>query len=73
MIKFKADNLIGLGLSECNLKKLKEGKPITVNMSEMGFPDMKIMIFYGETEEKMQQDLAKFITPETKYSSTIDN
>ena len=73
MIKFKADNLIGFGLSKANVKKLKKGQPISVNMDEMGFPGVKVLIFYGETEEQMQRDMADLITPETKYSSTMDN
>ena len=73
MVKFRADGLIGFGLSEANVKKLKEGSPISIDMDEMGFPGIKAMIFYGETEEKIQRDLAEYITPETKYSSTNDN
>jgi hypothetical protein len=73
MIKFKADNLLGFGLSKANIKKLKKGQPISINMAEMGFPGIKAMIFYGETEEQMQRDMAEFIGPETKYSSTMDN
>ena len=73
MIKFRAGNKIGFGLSEVNIKKLKEGKPISIDMGEMGFPGISAMIFYGETEEQMQGDLAEFIGPETKYSSTMDS
>ena len=73
MVKFKAGNLIGFGLSKANIEKLKKGKPISIDLSEMGFPGNKAMIFYGETEEDMQRDLAEYIGTETKYSSTMDN
>ncbi len=73
MIKFRAGNKVGFGLSKANIEKLKEGKPININMDEMGLPGVSVMIFYGETEEQMQRDMAEFIGPETKYSSTTDN
>lgn len=73
MIKFRAGNKIGFGLSEVNIQKLKEGKPISINLGEMGFPGVSVMIFYGETEEQMQRDMEPFIGPDTDYSSTFDN
>ena len=40
------------GLSEGNIKLLKEGKPILVDLAEIGLPHMgKVFIVYGETEE----------------------
>lgn len=63
MIKFTAGKedgatLIGLGLSEGNLAKLKEGKPIVVWIQEM-IPDckMEVLIFYGATEQAMYEEL----------------
>lgn len=60
MIKFftKADEkhptgLIGLGLSKANLEKLQQGLTILVNGSDIDHPDLKILIFYGETEKQM--------------------
>ena len=73
MIKFKAGDLIGFGLSEGNIQKLKEGKPIAINMQEMGIENMRIIIMYGKTEQDIQSELSDFIGPETKYSSTMDN
>lgn len=60
MIKFVAKDtkLIGFGLSQANIKKLKQGLPILVDMKELGFEtDHKIFIFYGKTEEDMLTDL----------------
>ena len=73
MVKFRAGNKIGFGLSEGNVQKLKEGKPIAFNGNEVGIPGVEIMIFYGETEEQMQRDMEPFIGKETEYSSTFDN
>ena len=73
MIKFAAGDLIGFGLSEANIEKLKQGSPISINLEEVGVPNKRAVIFYGKTEQEMQKDLAKHIGPETKYSSTLDN
>lgn len=62
MIKFTGDRdgktLVGLGISEGNVAKLKEGKPILVHLDEM-IPgiNMDILIFYGDTEQAMYQEL----------------
>lgn len=82
MIKFKAETdektifggktLLGLGLSKENVEMLKKGNPIHVNLNEMGIKDVDMLIFYGETEEDMQRDLAEFIGPDTKQNLTHD-
>lgn len=69
MIKFKLtrDNgkiALGFGLSEENLKLLKQGKPIVVDLNEMGL-DAEIMIMYGETERAILKTLKPFIGKET--------
>ena len=70
MIKFTAQGrgrkLIGIGLSAGNIKRLKQGKPVHIFGEELGFPGIEIMIFYGATERKMQEDLSEFIGPETR-------
>lgn len=70
MIKFTAQRgtrkLIGFGLSEGNLKRMKQGRPIHVHGEEIGLLRTEIMIFYGKTEQSMQQDLSEFIGPETR-------
>lgn len=63
MLKFlgrdKAGNqLVGFGLSEENIRRLKLDQPIVVNMAEMGKPEWgTVLICYGKTEK----DLAKII------------
>ena len=54
------------GLSEENIKRLKEGQPIKVDLAQMGGTG-SVLIFYGETED-MARDLAELIGPETKVS-----
>lgn len=65
MVKFMGEldggkrKLIGLGLSEENVKHLRNGEPILVKGDEIGFSSVDIAVFYGETEEKMCEDLKK--------------
>lgn len=69
MIKFKADGqdgpLLGFGLSENNVRELKKGRPISVDLREMGLPGGRLMIFWGETEAAMAEELREFIGPDT--------
>lgn len=71
MIKFKADGdggpLYGFGLSEENLRRLRDGKPILINLAELGM-EGRAVIFYGRTETDMVRDLkaAGYVTPETE-------
>lgn len=70
MIKFKVDaknnrKLIGLGITEENVKGLKEGKPIFINGEEVDIPGIDIMVFYGKDEKAIQDSLQNFIGPHT--------
>lgn len=73
MLKFRTDDLIGFGLSDKNILKLKNGKPIIIDMTELGVKGKKVMIFYGKTEIDMQKELSEFITKDTKYKSDFDS
>ncbi len=73
MLKFKAGDLIGFGITDENIKNLKDKKPIMVDMSELGLEGKNIMIFYGKTELDLQNELSEFITEDTKYKSDFDN
>lgn len=74
MVKFvagpgKKNCVIGLGLSEKNVQRIRAGEPITIDFLELGLPwQGKIVIFHGETELKMMQGLkeAGFITDQTE-------
>jgi hypothetical protein len=64
MIKFKAlgkDNkeIIGMGLSLENIDRLKNNKPIIFDGKDIGEPGKFFYIFFGETEEKMKDDLSR--------------
>ena len=48
--------MIFLGISALNVEKLKEGKPILVNLADLGL-EGKIAIIYGETEDEIERDL----------------
>ena len=73
MIKFGSENkegkkLLGLGVSEGNVQLLKKGKPILVKseaLKQLTGWDGEIMLFYGETEEKMREMLKEFIGDST--------
>ena len=71
MIKFVGgdanDPIIGLGLSFKNLKKLKQGQPILIDLVEMGLVG-NILIFAGTNEKELEHQLEEFITDETKIN-----
>ena len=56
----KKDNstVLFFGLSEGNIELLKQGKPIIVDLAEMG-ADGKVIIMYGKTEADIMSDLQK--------------
>lgn len=59
MIKFKCDRnkpLIGLGLTDLNLRKMRAGNAIYVHRKELKV-DYDIMVFYGETEKQIIENL----------------
>lgn len=42
MVKFRAEKTIGFGLSEENVRLLKKGKPIKVDLTELGLPGKEV-------------------------------
>lgn len=60
MIKALSNDLIILGLSKINIERLQEGHPISFNLSEIGLPDRPVLIFAGDNEKSMVQDLQAF-------------
>jgi hypothetical protein len=65
-MKAKTDNgdIVILGLSEENIKRMKDNKPMLIDLKEVGIPGIKIMIFTGKTEEEMFEDFKEIIRPE---------
>ncbi len=51
--------LVGLGLSEENIKRLKQGRPIRLDLKDLGLRPTEIMIFYGATEVDMRGELIR--------------
>jgi hypothetical protein len=63
------DEMLILGLSEQNIKKLQEGKPmyLTRKTHGDGIPQgWRIMIFTGKDENKMTEMVKPFLGPDTE-------
>lgn len=73
MIKFTASGdglvLVGLGLEEGNLERMRAGNPVRVRLSDLGFVGavgaVQIVIFAGTDARSMAKDLKQFIGPDT--------
>lgn len=78
MIKLSARNtetgtdLIVLGLSESNLQRLREGKPIHIFGAEWHQP-FDILIFWGPTEQAMVKMVEPYIGPNTVVMDHLKN
>jgi hypothetical protein len=62
------EQLLVLGLSVENLRRLQDGMPIDLSRATHGLAipaGLKIVIFAGETEADMRQALAPLIGPST--------
>jgi hypothetical protein len=64
MIKFLVNGrngaqLVGLGLSQGNIDRLKDGKPIYIHLDELGIEGIDVLIHYGETEDSIIADFKK--------------
>jgi hypothetical protein len=81
VLKFLSTNreraLVGLGLTDENLRRMQEGKPVYVKLSELGVDEhranqVEVFIYHGADEESLRRQLdeAGLITPETE--SRID-
>lgn len=57
LIKFRTDNLVGFGLSEENIERLKKGDPILFSAADVGGLQgiERVAIFYGKDEDEMQE------------------
>ena len=60
--------LLVLGLSAENRRRLANAMPIEISRHSHGMavpPKLRIMIFAGETEDSMREQMAAFIGPTT--------
>lgn len=62
MIKAKLSNgTIILGLSKRNIELLMQKKPIVVNLKDLELEDRNVIIAFGESEEKLYEEMLEFI------------
>jgi hypothetical protein len=61
--------LLLFGLSEVNIRRLKAGEPIKVDLTEMGL-EGEMLIFYGESERDMALMLKPYINEDTVIHDT---
>jgi hypothetical protein len=71
MLKARAADYVFFGLSEENVIRLKQGKPIKINMVELGLTG-NVIIFYGVTEEAMREDLIDLVGPDTVFNDRLE-
>jgi len=69
----KPGQLIGIGLSADNMRRLKAGQPISFALAELFPPDLfpelatcEVLICGGETEADIKGQLAPLIGPATR-------
>lgn len=55
------EDILILGLSDENVRRLKKGNPIGFNLSEVGLSPTKVFIIQGETEQSMKEELERYI------------
>lgn len=73
MIKLRNGNLVILGFSDENMRRLNRkggNDPIKINLKDVGLADIEIIIFHGEDEQKMYMEHREFIGPETEIKGT---
>ena len=70
MIKFMANgqdkNILGLAITEENVKRLKEGQPIIINGQEVGIDGLDILLMYGKDTRTIRHKLKDFIGEDTE-------
>ena len=57
MLKARSGDDLIFGLSAMNVEKLMEGRPIAIDLRDLGLEKGRVMIFYGKTEQDMKAEL----------------
>jgi hypothetical protein len=57
MLKARSGDKLVFGLSARNIELLMDGKPILIDLKELGYADGQVLIFYGTTEQMMMEQL----------------
>lgn len=65
VLKATAGDLLIFGLSDGNLQRLREGKPILIDLTQMGSTG-RVLIFHGKTEADLAKLVQPYITPDTR-------
>lgn len=68
---FKAKTTDGdliFGITKENVERLMKGQPIAFNLNKMGLEDRKVMIMYGENEDKIYEQLVDHMSLNTKIN-----
>lgn len=76
MIKAVCDGADGrkivlLGITDMNIVRMREGKPIQIYGEEMGLGKIDIWIITGKDEVALQKTLAPLIGPETTIRDEV--
>lgn len=78
MIKMSATNpktgkdVLVIGLSEGNLQRLREGRPVHIHGEEWG-QKFDLMICWGETDQALADEFKPFVGPETVFRDELTN
>jgi len=73
VIKFTASGngitLVGLGLQAENIRRMQDGQPVRVRLSDLGFVGavgaVQVVIFTGKTDDEMETAISAFCGPNT--------
>ena len=57
MIKAKHNDLVILGITDENIKRMRAGQPMFFNLKDLGLPNQQVMILTGETEGDIYKTL----------------
>jgi len=60
--------IVLLGISNENVKRMNEGKPLHIHGEEMGLGNLEIWIITGKDEAALTKTFAPIIGPETMVS-----
>lgn len=59
MLKARVGDMMLFGLSADNVARLMDGKPILIDLTQLGYEKGNVVIFYGRTETDMEFEVRK--------------
>lgn len=71
MIRFRAtaedgSTVIGLGITDGNIDRLRQGRPIWVEGGSVGVPGVKVVIYWGRDEYDATEQVSALLGPDTQ-------